>query len=261
MSDAAVSAAPKALYVYGVVHGDTEVELTGAGVGSGDIRVLREQDLGAIVGHVALGEFDEDALRKNLEDADWLAETARAHEAVLDRALGTTTVIPFRIASLYGDEDNLREFLRANRASLLGLLTQLDGKVELGVKAYFDRTAAVNRDAGEAESGSDYLRRRQEEQLAGKDADAFVIDCARTSHAHLAEAALDARSNRPQAPELSGRPQRMILNGAYLVERGDTKLETALRELEEGFGAQGVTYELTGPWPPYNFVPQDLVAR
>lgn len=261
MSDAAVSAAPKALYVYGVVPGESELELTGAGVGAGDIRVLREQDLAAIVGHVALDEFDEDALRKNLENPDWLAETARAHEAVLERALGTTTVIPFRIASLYGDEENLRDFLRANRSSLVELLARFDGKVELGVKGYFDRAAAVNRDAGAAESGSDYLRRRQEEQLAGKDADAFVIDCARTSHAHLAEAALDARSNRPQAPELSGRAERMILNGAYLVERGDTKLETALRELEEGFGAQGVTYELTGPWPPYNFVPQDLVGR
>jgi hypothetical protein len=260
MSDATVSVAPTALYVYGVVSGDTELELSCAGVGSGDVRVLREGDLAAVVGDVTLDEFDQEPLRTNLENPDWLAETARAHEGVLERALGTTTVIPFRIASLYGDEDNLREFLRANRDSLLESLTRLDGKVELGVKAFFDRTAAVSRDAAGAESGSDYLRRRQEEQLAGRDADAFVIDCARTSHAHLAEAALDARSNRPQAPELSGRAERMLLNGAYLVERGDTQLEAALRELEQGFGTQGVTYELTGPWPPYNFVPQELVG-
>ncbi len=53
----------------------------------------------------------------------------------------------------------------------------------------------------------------------------------------------------------------MLLNGAYLVERGDSRLEQALRELEEHFGPQGVTYELTGPWPPYNFVPRDLGGR
>ena len=261
MSDAAVSAAPTALYVYGVVPAGTELELSGSGVGDAGVRVFGEREVAAIVGDVALAEFDEAPLRKNLEDPEWLDRTARAHEAVLERALGTTTVIPFRIASLYGDEESLREFMRANQASLLELLSRLEGKVELGVKAFFDREAAVRRNADEAESGRDYLRRRQEEQAAGRDADALAIDCARTSHAHLSEAALDSRSNRPQAAELSGRTERMILNGAYLVERGDTALESALRELEDGFGAQGVTYELTGPWPPYNFVPRELLGR
>jgi hypothetical protein len=259
MSEAAVSAAPRALYVYGVVPAGTELELSGAGVGSSDVRVLTEGELGAIVGAVPLEKFGEEPLRRNLEDRDWLERTAQAHEAVLERALGTTTVIPFRIATLYAAEPHLREFLATNRVALLGLLQQLEGKVELGVKAYFDRGAQS--DARQAESGSDYLRRRQAEQEAARDADAFALDCARTSHEHLATAALEARSNRPQASELSGRTEQMLLNGAYLVERGDERLGQALRELEKHFGPQGVTYELTGPWPPYNFVPRDLGGR
>ena len=259
MSEAAVSAAPTALYVYGVVPAGTELELSGAGVGSSDVRVIAEGELGAIVGAVPLEKFGEGPLRRNLEDRDWLERTAQAHEAVLERALGTTTVIPFRIATLYGAEPHLREFLAANRASLLELLRQLDGRVELGVKAYLDR--GVKSDASKAESGSDYLRRRQAEQEAARNADAFALDCARTSHEHLATVALAARSNRPQASELSGRTEQMLLNGAYLVERGDERLEQALRELEKHFGPQGVTYELTGPWPPYNFVPRDLGGR
>jgi gas vesicle protein GvpL/GvpF len=259
MSEAAVSAAPTALYVYGVVPAGTDLELSGAGVGSSDVRVLTEGELGAIVGAVPLEKFGEEPLRRNLEDRDWLERTAQAHEAVLERALGTTTVIPFRIATLYGAEAHLLEFLASNRVALLRLLEQLEGKVELGVKAYFDRGAKS--DASEAESGSDYLRRRQAEQEAARDADAFALDCARTSHEHLATAALEARSNRPQASELSGRTEQMLLNGAYLVERGDERLERALRELEKHFGPQGVTYELTGPWPPYNFVPRDLGGR
>ena len=148
MSGAAVSAAPTALYVYGVVPAGAELELTGAGVGSSDVRVIAEGELAAIVGAVALEEFGEEPLRQNLEDPDWLARTAHAHEAVLERALGTTTVVPFRIATLYGDEPHLREFLAANRASLLELLERLDGKVELGVKAYFDRGAQERRERG-----------------------------------------------------------------------------------------------------------------
>jgi len=52
----------------------------------------------------------------------------------------------------------------------------------------------------------------------------------------------------------------MLLNGAYLVERGETRLDEAVRNLEQRYGERGVTYELTGPWPPYNFVPRDLAA-
>jgi Gas vesicle synthesis protein GvpL/GvpF len=258
MSEAIVSAAPTALYVYGVVPAGTVLELSGAGVDSSDVGVLTEGELGAIVGAVPLENFGEEPLRRNLEDRDWLERTAQAHEAVLERALGTTTVIPFRIATLYGAEPHLREFLAANREFLLELLEHFRGKVELGVKAYFDRATS---DSGEAESGGEYLRRRQAEQEAARDADAFALDCARTSHERLATAALDARSNRPQASELSGRTEQMLLNGAYLVERGDSRLEQALRKLEEHFGQRGVTYELTGPWPPYNFVPRDLGSK
>ena len=50
----------------------------------------------------------------------------------------------------------------------------------------------------------------------------------------------------------------MLLNGAYLVVREDTVLKGAVQELAERYGDRGVTYELTGPWPPYNFVPPNL---
>jgi hypothetical protein len=50
-----------------------------------------------------------------------------------------------------------------------------------------------------------------------------------------------------------------VLNGAYLVRRDDPGLREAVAELESLYGAQGVTYEVTGPWPPYNFVPREVV--
>jgi hypothetical protein len=86
------------------------------------------------------------------------------------------------------------------------------------------------------------------------------MHCALDSHERLAEAALAAKANRAQPSELSGRAEQMLLNGAYLVERGDSRIEEAVRDLEQRYGERGVTYELTGPWPPYNFVPRDLAA-
>ncbi len=47
----------------------------------------------------------------------------------------------------------------------------------------------------------------------------------------------------------------MILNGAYLVEEDRVEeLRSAIAGLQVRWGAEGLSVELTGPWPPYNFV-------
>ena len=47
----------------------------------------------------------------------------------------------------------------------------------------------------------------------------------------------------------------MILNGAYLVaEERMTAFQAELASLEGEYGDLGLSYEVTGPWPPYNFV-------
>jgi len=152
----------------------------------------------------------------------------------------------------------VREFLATRGAALAELLGRLEDRVELGVKAYFDH-AAGTAEAGEPQSGREYLLRRQRERDAAEEAARFKAETARESHERLAAAAEDARANPPQPPELSGRTEEMVLNGAYLVRRGDTGLREAVAELESLYGAQGVTYEVTGPWPPYNFVPREVV--
>ena len=47
----------------------------------------------------------------------------------------------------------------------------------------------------------------------------------------------------------------MILNGAYLVRTdADRGFREALSALERTYADDGVQFDLTGPWPPYNFV-------
>ena len=59
--------------------------------------------------------------------------------------------------------------------------------------------------------------------------------------------------NRPQPRELTGRPEAMLLNGAYLVREGDDRLRGEVERLAAEHAGLGVEYELTGPWPPHNF--------
>ena len=71
----------------------------------------------------------------------------------------------------------------------------------------------------------------------------------------LLELARDARVNPPQNPELSGHEGEMLLNGVYLVSEGDAQeFRRVAGELRREFEDRGVTVDLTGPWPAYNFV-------
>jgi Gas vesicle synthesis protein GvpL/GvpF len=250
-----VSEAAAALYVYGVVSATTQPE--GSGIGSRPVELVGAGDVAALVSAVPAGEFGEASLRERLNDRAWLERTAREHEDALERALAVTAVVPFRLCTVYESSDRLREFLSTHGPALANLLRSLEGRVELGVKAYFAEAPAA---ADEPESGREYLLRRQRERDEAEEAARFKAECARASHERLAAAAEEARANPPQPPELSGRTDEMLLNGAYLVRRDDGRLADAVDELESLYGPRGVTYEVTGPWPPYNFVPPEVVG-
>ena len=99
------------------------------------------------------------------------------------------------------------------------------------------------------------LRRRLERHVR-EVLDALAVELADEVHAQLADTAGDAIVLPPQNPELSGHEGKMLLNGAYLVDAehiGEMREQVA--ELEERHRALGARLVLTGPWPPYNFVP------
>jgi Gas vesicle synthesis protein GvpL/GvpF len=250
-------------YVYGVVPAAQASEEWFAGArgvhGSGTVVLVGDGELSAIASNVPLAEFGEAALDANIHDEVWLEEKVRAHDAVLEAALHQAPLVPFRFGTIYRSDEHVRAMLREN-AYLAGTLERLRGTVELGVKAFLDRREFERRQQGEAEDepsegGRAYLLRKQRDrQLADAQA-SFTAACAQESHEQLSGAAEDGRANPLHAPEISGRAGEMILNGAYLVrlEREEAFRE-ALAGLEARYRDDGVRYELTGPWPAYNFV-------
>ena len=231
-------------YLYGVVGDQPERPAP-------DVLVLREGAVAGLASRVSLAEFDEAALPQRLADAAWLEEKIRAHEQVLESALAVGPVVPCRFCTVYRDERELRRFL-ADRADVLSsALDRLQGRVELGVKAF--ATAAAPSQAGEAESGRAYLEARRREKQAREELRETRAAIAHDLHRRLVAAAEDGVLLDLQSRELSGRDAEMIFNGSYLVS-DRARFEDALAEaVPEGFDL-----ELTGPWPPYNFVPEEL---
>jgi gas vesicle protein GvpL/GvpF len=254
-----------ACYAYGVVFPRTEIPADLAGVDPRhEVFLVEEKGLAALVSRVSLAEFGEEPLHDNLNDVGWLEEKARAHEHVLDVALRRGAVVPLRLCTIYAGEAQVREMLARERAVMVDALGRLSGKAEWGVKAIaepgaIERAAAQRSDDGptgeETSRGAAYMDRKRREARARVEEEEIAEEWASAIHARLAGAASEALLNPLQNPDVSGHEGDMLLNGVYLIEDSAVSELSALVELlADEYRALGVAVELTGPWPPYNFV-------
>jgi Gas vesicle synthesis protein GvpL/GvpF len=238
------------------------------------VQPLEDDGLVVLISRVPLAEFGEDPLRENLNDLSWLERVARAHEAVLESALGGGPIVPLRLCTIFADEAGVRAMLAREGRQLREALERLDGRREWGVKLLVDRAAlaaaartrspevaALQDELAERSGGGAYMHERKLERLVGELVDRLAAELAEDVHARLGDWAADSVLNPPQNRELSGHEGEMILNGAYLVETKRTEgLRRLLSQLEERHRELGARLELTGPWPPYNFVSREAGA-
>jgi hypothetical protein len=122
-----------AVYVYGILPCDVELRpgFTGVGDPPGDVRLVRNRDLAALVSDIRLDG--------PLGGADDLF----AHEQLLDATAAVVPVLPLRFGSVLTDDDAVAaELLDANYDEFTAALGQLDGQAEYIVKGRY-REAAV----------------------------------------------------------------------------------------------------------------------
>jgi hypothetical protein len=242
-------------YVYAVCRpfgAPLQAELSG--VAGDPPRMLHHHGLIAVVSHVPEGDFAAEPLHANLEDLDWLTETARAHQGVIDALTVVTTPLPLRLGTVFRDDSGVRTMMEAREADFRRILDRLEGRVEWGVKVYVEpEPEETDRPAEKPASGRDYLRQRRMHTRAHEDQWQKAESFANRLHATLSSYAEDSRLHAPQNAALSGVPGRNVLNAAYLVPRADSEefVELVDRTKDD---APGMRVELTGPWAAYSFV-------
>jgi hypothetical protein len=262
--------AGSACWVYGVIAAKSAASLSASpGVDAGKpTRTVEHADLAAIVSDVSLTSFSEEALEENLNDVAWLETTARAHEHVLDDALAHATVVPMRLCTIYLGEDEIRSMLERERGGLTEALGRLEGKAEWGVKmiaapgALSSAREAVHEEPGSGLSpGLAYIDAKRRAAQNEEDIDQLAEEWAGEVHERLAVVASEALLNPLQSPELGRYEGDMLLNGVYLVdEHTEEEFRNLASELAAAWQPRDVAIELTGPWPPYNFVKNSIEA-
>jgi hypothetical protein len=260
-------------YVYGVAWADE------AGLPN-DLRgvdprhaptLIDHGDLVAIASRVSLSEFGEEPLHENLNDVEWLEEKARAHEHVLDRVLSRMPVVPMRLCTIYRGEAQVREVLEREHDVFADALRRLEGKTEWGVKliaepgalsrAADDAAGSAGPSDAELSEGAAYMREKGRAARRRGVADRIAESWAQEVHDRVSAHAVEALLNPLQNPEVSGHSGDMLLNGVYLVDdRAAAEFHSAIDELAGEYEPRGARVELTGPWPPYNFVKGSIEA-
>lgn len=252
---------PNGIWVYAITE---RVDLTPLvqirGVGGRQVRTVAAAGLTAVAEDVRLAEFGEGALRRNLEDLDWLDATARAHHEVIEAVAQQGPLVPMRLATVYSDDTRIAAMLTERGEDFRSALRRISGRMEWGVKAYADRQPGASDDSAVPAvasgpgggAGAAYLQRRRNQLTAQKNARRETLASAEMIHAELSRYAAETRVHNPQAPQLTGIKAPMLLNAAYLLDsaRGE-EFAAAVAALASQH--PGLRLELTGPWPPYSF--------
>lgn len=270
-------------WVYAIAdHAGGDVYLP-AGVAGTRVRAVAAAGLTVLASDVDLDEFGEAALRRNLENLEWLEETARAHHSVVDAAARLFPLLPARFATVYSGVATMVAALGERGDQLRAALARVGGRMEWGVKAYAvpahrgdrpartregdpaqpvaARAAATGAAAGagagaEPGAGIAYLKRRRAQISAQRESSRTAAASAREVHVELSGHAAQARLYRPQAPTLSGTKAPMLLNAAYLLDAGGAAGFASV-VAEAAAAHPDLRLDLTGPWPPYSFAGQE----
>lgn len=246
---AALAAAPeeRALYVYSIIRVPRPQQFDAVGMDERwPVRTIHHQDLAAVVSEVPSGTVE--STRSNL----------LAHERVNGAVLHDHTIIPMSFGMVFRSRDDVVELLRSGHDTFASVLDDMHDKLEFGLKVSWNRDAVVR----SIEEEDDEVRSLRDE-IAEREGSAFGP---RMQYGRLVEAALEQRSRLLVAEFLRRLRdvcvasrcndtvgERMIMNAAFLVQRRrEAAFDRRVKAIAEDFPE--LSFQYTGPWPPYNFV-------
>ena len=222
----------------------------GIGGRGDDVYTVHHKELAAVVSRTPLMVYDP------------TRENALTHEHVNEIVMidNGFTPVPMSFGTLFKTEGDIVEFLKDTYEALRDVLKKMKDKLEFGLKVNWDRESVLADVENEYEeirrlkaqiegdqASSTYFARMQlgrlVEQALAQKSESFV----REIYDELRDAAIASRANKVIGA-------RMIMNGAFLVERDKSEMfDKKVQEIGRRYEGK-LKFNYTGPWPPYNFV-------
>ena len=258
-----------ALYLFCFARSDRVGEIAGPGVdGHHPLCLFRPfPDLCAIVSEVPLEDFCGPAAELRMQQLAWVGPRALRHEAVVEQVMRHSPVLPVRFGTLFSSQESLAEVRATHRQTISQFLERVADQEEWSIKGLLDRTqagqalisaslAAQQEQLAALPPGTRYFQEQRIRSAAEKELSLWLNETCRQVASHLMKQASDFRECPvvPRQPPESG--TEVLLNWAFLLRRGvAAAFRLRIDQVNEKHGTRGLVFELSGPWPPYRFVP------
>jgi hypothetical protein len=246
----------KATYIYCVIQADRKPRLgkwpSGLpGLGAG--RLLDAgQGLWIVAADAPLPRFGEASIQRGLRDLDWLSRCAVAHEAVVESWLRARAVVPMKLFTIFDSDARALADIGGKRERLEAIIRRIGGKREWGVRVKRVGVAA-RQPMRRVTTGVGYLAAKK--QVRDAEQEMAARGQSRVNRAFAALSAVADESERRQPAAGDNQPSSLLLDAAFLVDLEQTpKFREAARRASREWARTGYRVELTGPWPPYNFI-------
>lgn len=258
-----------ALYLFGFVRSSDAAAGSGlAGLEPGTrTRAVVSERISAVVVEMDAAVFTGPGAEGRLSDLGWIGPRALRHQEVLSALLSRGPVLPARFGTLFSGEETLGAFLARNAAAVESFLEFVGDAVEWGVKGFLDRslalesfvTAGLARKEGLAAlpPGRRYMEERRLRAEGEKGLDGWVREAASPIAVELATRCREAKSRAVTRGSTSEAGEEGVFSWALLADAdAGERLRVFVEERGGPLTAQGLRLELSGPWPPYSFVPE-----
>jgi hypothetical protein len=207
---------------------------------------------GAVLSYPS-GDFAVIVSEYDRTDAKLEEKHVLEHARVVSVCFRTGTVLPFRFGTIFDSDDALRQAVRANRRTFGQSVAKLKGKAEMHLKVLV-KGDSLRQALAEVvlpdTVGGDYLIKLREK--ASQDRERQTKARALSVQVH--------KMFNPLEEEISCKrvsSDGMMIDIAHLIdsksiEKYQNRYSTAARQLKN------CEIVLSGPWPPYHFLPGKL---
>ena len=175
------------------------------------------------------------------------------HASVISECFRNTTVLPFRFGTIFDHDEALRRAVRNNKKAFTESVSKLRGKAEMHIKLLIKDESLrkiINGDDSPGAAGVEYLSRLRVKAVQNREcqtkARSLSVQCQKLFH--------------PLEEEVSCRKINsggISIDIAHLIEhksieKYQNRSNAAVAQLK------GCEVSVSGPWPPYHFMPGKL---
>ncbi|HUI85094.1 MAG TPA: GvpL/GvpF family gas vesicle protein [Candidatus Binatia bacterium] len=173
------------------------------------------------------------------------------HARVVSECFRNATVLPFRFGTIFDSDEALRRAVRANRKTFLETVDRLRGKAEMHFKLLV-KDGALQEAVSELPEGvgGEYLRKLREQATRERERQTRARAISMQVHKLFSPLEEDVICKRTDSGG-------MLIDFAHLIDSSSVakyqnRYGTATRHFKD------CQMSITGPWPPYHFMPGKL---